>query len=278
MIFITTLLFVRNVISLLFVNKSPSAINKKGDDITRKKSFKKTDIMLYSIILERNPFGAPMKFFPLIVKQDIETGDSRSVSDLILVGTAVGPEEMSYAVFESKSKGTPGQEVFTLGDKVFDYGVLTVVEPGYVRIKQGNDIITIAMVDIDTLTKRPRLKNGRVHQNSFVKKIGERYYLLNREKVQEALENPQQILTDARLLPNFRNGKQVGFKVYEVRPGGLYESLGLKNGDILLRINGLDISSPEVAIQAMSALRGMNRINLDIMRNGAKLSLNYQIR
>jgi len=88
-----------------------------------------------------------------------------------------------------------------------------------------------------------------------------------------------QILTDARFLPNVKkNGKQEGFKIYEVRPGRVYESLGLKNGDTLLRINGLETSNPEVAIQAMSAFRGMDRINLDIIRNGTRMSLSYEIR
>lgn len=79
-------------------------------------------------------------------------------------------------------------------------------------------------------------------------------------------------------MPNIKNGVQEGFSISEVRPGGLYESLGLRNGDILLRINNLEISKPEVAIQAMSALRGMNTVNLDIIRNSSKLTMSYQIR
>ena len=42
--------------------------------------------------------------------------------------------------------------------------------------------------------------------------------------------------------------------------------------------SNLEISKPEVAIQAMSALRGMNTVNLDIIRNSSKLTMSYQIR
>ncbi len=85
-------------------------------------------------------------------------------------------------------------------------------------------------------------------------------------------------MTDARLLPVIKNGKQEGFIISEIVPEGMYHSLGLKNGDTLLKINGLEISNPEVAIQAMSTIKGTNNVNLDIIRNNRKMTLNYQMR
>ena len=79
-------------------------------------------------------------------------------------------------------------------------------------------------------------------------------------------------------MPNIKDGRQEGFSISEVVPGGIYSSLGLRNGDILLRINGLEISNPEVAIQAMSGLKGMSNIDLDVIRNGRKISMNYRIK
>ncbi|MBI5050370.1 MAG: hypothetical protein HZC11_05770 [Nitrospirae bacterium] len=74
------------------------------------------------------------------------------------------------------------------------------------------------------------------------------------------------------------DGRQEGFTLSEIKPGGLYDSLGLRNSDVLLNVNSLEISSPDVAVQAMSALRGMDRVNLDIIRNGEKITMTYQIR
>ncbi|HSB52402.1 MAG TPA: hypothetical protein VLD40_07060, partial [Dissulfurispiraceae bacterium] len=64
----------------------------------------------------------------------------------------------------------------------------------------------------------------------------------------------------------------------EVRQGGMYHNLGLLNGDVLLRINSMDISQPDNALQAFTALRGADRVALDIVRSGAKTTLTYQIR
>lgn len=270
---IAILFLMRNIITLLTLKIDSKTINIT--DTTKNEVRHDTkDINSYAVILEKNPFGKPMKLLTLIETEGIKKDDIGTSTDLILIGTAVGPKGMSYAVFELPDG--KGQEVFRIGEDVFNYGSLTGIGRDYINLRQGSNTITVKMMDKSSATEtQPR---SEALAGSFVKKISERDYLINKEKVEQSLENPQQILTDARLLPNIQNGKQEGFRVLEVKPGGLYESLGLKNGDILLRINGIDISSPDVAIQAISAFKGMNRVNLDIMRDGSKLSMNYQIR
>ena len=85
-------------------------------------------------------------------------------------------------------------------------------------------------------------------------------------------------MTDARFVPNFINGRQQGFELREVKPGGIYSSLGLQNGDVLLRINEFTISNPESALQAFTALKGIDRAQLDIIRGGSRMTMTYQIR
>jgi general secretion pathway protein C len=226
-----------------------------------------------------------MKLQPIRVSKKSETAfkGPTEISDLLLIGTVVGPRYISYAIFQDKTK-TGQQDIFTYGEQVYDYGNLTKIERSTVEL-QKDGVSYSLQIDYEKSGGRPekrpvRSKSGKrsTSRGTFAKKIGEREYLLDRSKVQKSIENPEKVLTDARLLPNIVDGKQEGFKISEVVRDGLYHSLGLKNGDILLNINGLEISNPEVAIQAMSALKGMNRINLDIMRSGENMSIDYQIR
>jgi general secretion pathway protein C len=92
------------------------------------------------------------------------------------------------------------------------------------------------------------------------------------------LDNPAQIMTDAKLIPNMVKGKPDGFILQEIRKNGVYDNLGMKNGDTLLRINGSNISNPENALQTFMALKGMDKVQLDIIRDGNRMTLNYQIR
>ena len=236
------------------------------------------DIMSYSSILEKNPFGSPKKLQPLTDSQNAESKQSVP-SSLLLIGTVVGPKKFSYAIFEDKSRPSPLRQVVVAYEKdVLDYGKLIKIEKDSIELRQGSAVYKISLAPLKSDTRSARAEESGSPRASFAEKIGEKEYLLNRRRVDQTLENPEQILTDARLLPNIQNGKQEGFKMLEVKSGGLYDSLGLKNGDILLRVNDLEISNPEVAIQAMTALKGMNRVNLDIMRDGSKLSMSYDIK
>lgn len=102
--------------------------------------------------------------------------------------------------------------------------------------------------------------------------------MVDQRNVQQAISNPNQIMTDARLRPNVINGKQEGFTLSEVKPGGIYQSLGLQDGDVLLRINEYDISNPEKALQAFTALKGLERVQIDLIRAGSKMTMTYQIK
>jgi general secretion pathway protein C len=86
------------------------------------------------------------------------------------------------------------------------------------------------------------------------------------------------MMTDARLRPNLNSGKEEGFILSEVKPGGIYHSLGLQDGDVLLRINEYDISNPERALQAFTALKGLERVQIDLIRRGSKMTMTYQIK
>jgi general secretion pathway protein C len=86
------------------------------------------------------------------------------------------------------------------------------------------------------------------------------------------------MMTDARLKPNITDGKEEGYVLSEVKTGGIYQSLGLQDGDVLLRINDYDISNPERALQAFTALKGLERVQIDLIRSGSKMTMTYQIK
>ncbi|RJR16497.1 MAG: hypothetical protein C4581_09740 [Nitrospiraceae bacterium] len=275
LILLAVLLLARNIVDISFSKKEALPFHHKDNTLINMNN----DIMQYSVILEKNPFGRPMKLQPIEGKQE-ETPSLGPLSNLVLIGTVTGPENLSYAIFEDKSQPNV-QEVFGYNEKVFNYGTLTSITMTSVDIRQDSQTITLTFPSDEPITgieDRAKSTPAEVPQTSFARKVGEQEYILDSRRVQQSLGNPEQILTDARLLPNFVDGKQMGFKISEVIPDGLYGSLGIKNGDVLLRVNGLEISNPEVAIQAMSALKGMNRVNLDIVRGGKNMSMSYQIR
>ena len=111
-----------------------------------------------------------------------------------------------------------------------------------------------------------------------VSQVGSGSFVIDQRTLNAALDNIGQAMTDARLLPSMKDGKVEGFKASEVKPAGVFGMIGIKNGDVLLRINDFPIDSPEKAIQSFVSLKGQNKIRLDLIRDGQPSTLNYDIR
>ena len=54
--------------------------------------------------------------------------------------------------------------------------------------------------------------------------------------------------------------------------------VGIRNGDVLLRLNDFPVDSPDKALQSFIALKGQNRLKLDMIRDGQPVTFNYDIR
>jgi len=224
----------------------------------------------YKGILKDNPFGFPGGDLVLLTPA---SGRPVAHPDVFLIGTVAGRKNISYAIF-ADSKGE--QEVFRVGQEVYGLGKLERVEKTrvFLRLKGVEREIPFA----DLVSVKEVKPGGVVPLSSFSRQTGESTYAIDAQKIQQAIENPAQLMTDARFVPNIEQGAQRGFILREVKPGGIYQNLGLRSGDVLLKINEYSISNPEAALQALTALRGIDRAQLDIVRNGSNMTMTYQIR
>ena len=63
------------------------------------------------------------------------------------------------------------------------------------------------------------------------------------------------------------------------KAAGLFnEKLGMKDNDIIKRVNGQDLDSFEKATGLFTALRNEKTISIDLVRNGTRINYSYEIR
>lgn len=101
---------------------------------------------------------------------------------------------------------------------------------------------------------------------------------IDRALVEQALSNTAALATTARFVPSVRDGKPNGFKLYAIRPGSLFDRLGLKNADTVKAINGMEMSSPDQALSVYSKLRSASHLTVTVERRGETQTLDYTIR
>ncbi len=169
------------------------------------------------------------------------------------------------------------ERVFRLGDTVFDAGKLVQVTREQAFISVGGK-----KVELLTPTTPPAAVAGQQpaagHQTGGVSSTGSGNFVIDQRALNAALDNIGQAMTDARLLPSQKDGKVEGFRASEVKQGGVFAMIGIKNGDVLLRLNDFPIDAPDKALQSFIALKGQNRLKLDMIRDGRPVTFNYDIR
>jgi general secretion pathway protein C len=113
------------------------------------------------------------------------------------------------------------------------------------------------------------------HWNEGVLRLDDNHFEIDAAGVANSRANGFKM--NERIVPSFRKGRPIGFKIFSIRPGSLYFALGLREGDIVRSINGYDLNSPDKALAAYSALRHTRSLDLKLTRAGRTHHIHYEI-
>jgi len=218
----------------------------------------------YSSILERGLFGdgkgpagggAPV---------------AESYTAYTLIGTIEG-EFFSGAVLADTANI---QTFYRLDQKLPDGSRIVKVKRDLVTLKRSDgSTVNLQLVDDTKIVNVAKAVPG-----SGIRKIGEGRFMVDQREIASSTENLSQVLTQARALPYIESGKTVGFRISEIVPGSIYEKIGLVNGDVVQRVNSQDVDDPGKFFQLYQGLKDEKRISIDLLRNGQRQSLNYDVR
>jgi len=196
-----------------------------------------------------------------------------------LVGTVVSQiEKYSLAILIDNSTNTTG--VYSIGDQLQD-AVITSIERKRMYYKRGK---RIEYLDIDEEAKdkvakfQPAPAVPPPSSGEGISKIADGKYVVAQSELEKTLTNLNDVAMQARIVPNFDGGKANGFKIFNIKSNSIYEKIGLKNGDVIQKINGFEINSPDKAFEVYQKLKDSKAINLEINRGGSNMTFDYTIR
>ncbi len=101
-------------------------------------------------------------------------------------------------------------------------------------------------------------------------------YDIDRATFERILTSTAELMGDVRIGPD--GGKTGGMKLTHLRQGSVLGLVGLKEGDRLDAINGIDLNSPEAGLEAYAKLRLAPHIVLKVMRDARPMELQYDVR
>ncbi|NOY64917.1 MAG: hypothetical protein GXO97_05945 [Nitrospirae bacterium] len=244
--------------------KPPSAIVQIKNSTTNRNIFVKNitekNILQLEKGTEANIAGTDRNNVPL--QKDSLTGYE-------LVGTIVGKD--SVAILKKD------RNIFIIkkGQRIKGYKLISVSFDGITLKGNTGSVIIKFPEKIKEITKKTTTPFRSVLESNKVAKLDK--VVVKRSEVISKSKDLNKLLTTVRISPFYRKDKFLGYRINMLKRGSFLYQLGLRPGDILQRINGEEIDSPDKAIEMLSKLEDITAVNIDLLRRGAKKTLFIEI-
>ena len=259
--------------STLSMNSDKKVIHKTtAYKKTNKKDIR--DFSNYEVIVTRNLFNS---------KNEIPDDDMTNLGnneayrktslDIDLVGTIV-VNDASRSVAAIELKQDKKIEPFMIGDTILDKAVVVSIARKKVVLRNNasGELEYVGMKDDDDANVKP------AGGSEGIKQLGNNRVLIERTELNKSLANFNELLTQARAVPNIENGVVNGFKLFGVQPGSLYQKLGAQNGDVIKSVNGVEMKDPNTAMGLFQQLQTTNKLEFSIERNGEPKNFTVDIK
>lgn len=244
------------------------------------------DIAFYIPICERNLFDSlkqsPCSEAPVYVESDGEAqvdpnaDPVRSSLSAKLLGTMVSNlEQYSFATIQESGKKET--ENYRIGDMILGTAKIYQIVRNRVYFTNGGRKEYLEVDNMPSLFKSGSPTASVPSTSSGGVKVDGNKVTVQKSKVDSTLQDLNQVIQQARMVPNYDNGQVDGFKIFGIRNGSIFKDLGLQNGDVINRINGTQIDSIEKALPMLQLLKTENSHTIDITRKGQKQTMEINI-
>lgn len=107
-------------------------------------------------------------------------------------------------------------------------------------------------------------------------RIGEGEFQVDRGVRDLLFENQQLVAAYGRMTPGAGGGFRV--RMTNVKPGSAPSLLGLADGDVLQSIQGIELTSPERALEVYARVISADRVSVQVLRGGKVVNVDYVVR
>ncbi len=265
---------------------SPKVSERKPDRVSKKRT--ERDPSFYAVIHKRDLFHsakeqvAAKKTYTnpkkVVIKQDAL---EKTPLQVRLRGTVYREKGNSLAIIEDTK--TRKQDLYHVGDFILGEAKLIAVSRNKVYLERNGkqevlEVYEGPKVKTGGGAEARRSQKGSIPTGAGIKRLSRNRYRIPQEDLRNAFENMNHLLTQVRMSPNFNNGQPDGFKLLSIKRGSLIQRSGFRDGDIIKRVNGIEIDSPEKAFEVYEQLKNEPIITVEIVRGGKTETFTYEVR
>ncbi len=226
----------------------------------------------YAAIPQRNLFGSTDKAVAEKKAEAEAAVEGPDFSTLVAVkGIVAGSGKDGFVVVEEQGKNK--QMLYKVGNMV----------AGAKLVKISRKAVTFLVGDKERVLKMVETSEGplmpaRPGQPTVAMPARGGPMVISRSEVDASLRDMGTMLSQAQLRPYYTDGKPDGFIITNIRPGSVYERLGLVNGDVVQGTDGRKLVTADDVTALYNSMKSNSSFMLKIRRGGSDQSLQYVFR
>ncbi len=182
--------------------------------------------------------------------------------------------ETSVAVVEDENTR---EKLFVRPGDLLAGARVVSIEQELIVIDNNGQLEKITFDDNEPTAPAPRLAPGKKARGKKKARnaMAERARLL-KEVTEQSSAKRQSILTQARIVPRYGEGGVLsGLQLSAIRPNSLLEAAGFTNGDLVVNVNGTELSDPSQGLKVFRELESAESFVVDVEREGELITLEY---
>jgi general secretion pathway protein C len=234
------------------------------------------------VILSRNLFNVST-LAPSGAQPAAEESYEKTRLPLKLLGTAAsGDPALSWAAVEDEKSHE--HQVVHIGDRLQEQAEVVRIERRRIVLQNGPKLEELAL-EKDAGDGGPAgmpptaVSRGPLSASDAIQRLSDNRYRVDRTDMQKLSGNPAALFSQARIVPKYDKGTMVGVQVNAIRPGSLFQQIGIQDGDVITELNGIQVNGPQQSAQVLRELSQASDLKVTVQgANGQTRELEYEIR
>lgn len=235
-------------------------------------AFKKEPADAYAVIPQRNLFGSTDK---PVAEKKLETAASVEGPDLATVlaikGIVAGTGKDGFVVIEEQGKNK--QQLYKVGNTLAGAKLIKIARRA-VTFLVGNKEKILKMAETNEnplIPARPSLLPAATSGRSSP-------LVVSRSEIDASMKDMGTMLSQAQIRPFYTDGAPDGFMISNIKPGSIYERLGLVNGDIIQAADNRKLLTADDVTALYNTMKAGSSFMLSVKRGGQQQNLPYIFR
>jgi len=171
--------------------------------------------------------------------------------------------KISSAIIEDPARGKQG--TYYAGDTIKGFKITKILRDGIILTGKDHELF----LELN--------RGSESSSHDFVNKLDDNFWELSTEKINEKIRNINQYNGQVIISQQFENGEPFGFKVRHLMEGNDIEKMGIENGDIIKKVNGLEMNDISDVLKALYEFSNDTEFQVEVERNNQIEILNYNL-